>query len=174
MKKWSGSDWLQLAEGVLLILLGVGILLNPGKILSGFIMICGVAAVITGVLDIVHYVRIEHFTGMGPILSFVSGMLSVMVGIMLLAHPGAGKWVLAVLFPLWFIAHCISRLAMLSAARLFMSRGKYYFRLVVDIIGLILGIAMLFDPVSALISLQWIAAAYLILLGFDCLATVIG
>ena len=160
---------LQLAEGVLLILLGLGVLFYPGRMLSGFIMICGGVAVVTGILDIVHFVRVERYMGFGPVLSMVSGTLSVMTGIMLLAHPDAGKWVLAVLFPIWFIAHCISRLASLNSSRFFMSRASYYCRLVLDSLGLILGFCMLFDPITSLVSLQYIAAAYLILLGIDCL-----
>lgn len=63
-----------------------------------------------GIVDILLYVRVERFTGFGPIVSLISGALSVMTGVMLLVYPNAGKWVMSLLFPLWFLAHCIGRL----------------------------------------------------------------
>lgn len=169
MRNRQGAGWLQLAEGILLIALGLGVLLFPGRLLSGFIMICGAVALVTGILDIVHFVRTECYGGIGSVLSVLSGSLSIMTGIMLLAHPEAGRWIVAVLFPVWFIAHCVSRLAALQVSRFFMSRTGYICRLVLDILGLMLGIGILFDPITSLISLQYLAAAYLILQGIDCL-----
>ena len=45
--------------------------------------------------------------------------------------PGTGSWAMAVLFPLWFIAHCISRLTHLPVIRLTVGTGYYYFSLIV-------------------------------------------
>ena len=88
---------------------------------------------------------------------------------MLLVYPNAGKWVLSLLFPLWFIAHCISRLAGLNAVSFFAGRVAYWFTLILNILGLILGAMMLFDPWVSLLSLQYIVAFYLVLLGADCI-----
>ena len=46
----------------------------------------------------------------------------------------------------------------------------YYFTLVVNIIGLILGFLMLFQPILTLLSASYIAGMYLILLGVDGIA----
>ena len=107
--------------------------------------------------------------GKSSLLSLISGALSVMAGVMLLVYPNAGKWVLSLLFPLWFIAHCISRLAGLNAVSFFAGRAAYWFTLILNILGLILGAMMLFDPWVSLLSLQYIVAFYLVLLGADCI-----
>ena len=74
---------------------------------------------------------------------------------------------LSLLFPIWFIAHCISRLSHLGMVRYFSGSAMYYISLVLNIIGLILGIMMVFHPIIALFSIGYIVGAYLILLGID-------
>lgn len=167
MRKRSGFGWLECILGILLIILGIFTFANPHKTLTGIIVIYGVLAVVMGITDILLYVRIERYTGFGPIVSLISGILSVMSGMMLLAYPNAGKLILSLLFPIWFIAHCISRLSHLHTIRLTAGNLTYYFTLALNILGLALGFMMMFRPVVSLISVSYIVGAYLILLGID-------
>lgn len=114
MKRRSGFGWLELAVGVLLIVLGVLVFTKPDIALTSMIFAYGVAAVIMGIADIMLYIEVERYIGIGPVLSLISGILSVMSGVMLVACPGAGVIVLTVLFPIWFMAHCVSRLTHLE------------------------------------------------------------
>ena len=169
MKKWSGFRWFEFAEGVLLVLLGIFTLARPASALTGFIVAYGAVAVIMGVADILLYVRIAHFTGFGPIVSLLSGTLSVMAGVMLLVYPNAGKLILSVLVPLWFLAHCISRLSNLNKIRFFAGEFPYYFTLILNVLGLALGGLMILNPWISLLSVPIIIGIYLLLLGVDCL-----
>ena len=90
-----------------------------------------------------------------------------MAGIMLLAYPAAGTLALTLLFPIWFIAHCISRLAHLRHIRLMAGGGMYTFTLAINIIGLILGIMMVLQPLFTLATIWYFASFYLLLLGID-------
>ena len=63
---------------------------------------------------------------MGPAISLVTGILSVMSGVMLLVYPGAGALVLTLLFPIWFIAHCISRLSHLHHIRIGRRKRRFF------------------------------------------------
>lgn len=167
MRRRSEFNWLELLEGVLLILLGIFSFARPGSALTGVVIIYGLIAMITGIVDIVLYVRIERHTGFGPTISLISGILSVMAGVMLLCYPNAGTWILTLLIPIWFIAHCISRLSHLGLLRLLAGRACYYFTLIVNIIGIILGCLMICNPWFTLMSVDWIISLYLILLGID-------
>ena len=169
MKKRSGFGWLELIEGILLILLSIYTIVRPDRALTGWIVLYGLIAVIMGVADILLYIRVERFTGFGPIVSLVSGALSVMTGVMLLVYPNAGKWVMSLLFPLWFLAHCISRLAGLRTVRLLTNRFTYWFTLVMNVLGLVLGVMMLARPWVSLLSLEYLVSFYLMLLGVDCI-----
>ena len=167
MRRRSGFGWLELVIGILLIVLGVLVFAKPDLALTGMVFVYGIAAVIMGVADIILYIQVERYTGLGPMLSLISGVLSVMSGMMLMVYPRTGVLVLTVLFPIWFIAHCIARLAHLSHIRFVAGSGIYYFTLIVHIIGLFLGVLMVFDPLFTLTTIRCFAGAYLLLLGID-------
>lgn len=167
MKKRSGFGWLELVIGVLLIVLGVYTFLNPSQALTGMVFVYGIVAVIMGISDIILYVRLERYAGVGPILSLVTGILSIMTGVMLFVYPRSGVLVLSFLFPIWFIAHCISHLCHLPHIRLVVGNGMYYFIIIVNIIGIILGLMMILRPLFSLVIVGYFAAMYLILLGIE-------
>lgn len=167
MKKRSGFGWMELIIGILLVLLGIMSILRPGSILTWVVVIYGLVAILTGIADIIFYCKMDQFTGFGPTISLISGILSVMTGFMLLVHPGAGKWALAVLFPIWFMAHCISRLSHLTFIHRLTGPGSYYFTLISNIIGIVLAFIMLLMPDITYLSLGIIIGVWLILLGID-------
>ena len=105
--------------------------------------------------------------GFRPAVSLISGIFSIMAGVMLLVYPGAGRWVMVLLLPLWFIAHCVSRLSHLNFIRVTAGEIYYWFALIVNIIGIILGIMMIARPMLSLFSAGFLIGTYLILLGVD-------
>ena len=174
MKKLSAFGWLELIGGILLIILGIWVFLNPQVAVTGMVFAYGLAAVVMGVADIIMYIRVERYIGFGPVISLVSGILSVMSGVMLLVYPSAGAVVLTLLFPIWFIAHCISKLAHLPHIRMTAGDGMYVFTLVVNIIGLILGCMMFISPLFTIETICYFASIYLILLGIDSVAMAVS
>lgn len=166
-KRYSNFGWMELAVGILLVALGVFTFMRPGAALTGAMMLYGVLAVVTGIADIILYVRMEKYTGFGPVVSLVSGILSVMSGVMLFVYPGAGRWIFSLLFPIWFIAHCISRLSRLNTIRVVAGNFYYYFTLTVNILGILLGFFMILLPWISILSAGMIISIYLILLGID-------
>ena len=88
---------------------------------------------------------------------------------MLLVHPEAGAFVVSVLFPIWFIAHCVSRLTHLNIIRFTCGNFYYWFTLIVNMIGIILGAMMMFRPALAAYSADYLISIYLLLMGVDSL-----
>ncbi|MDD5804723.1 HdeD family acid-resistance protein [Blautia sp. HCP3S3_H10_1] len=166
MRRRSRYGWLELIEGILLILLGIYTLFNPGDMIRGITFIYGILAVITGISDIVFYAKTERYIGFGPTIALVSGILSILAGLMLLMYPNAGELIMTLLLPIWFIAHSVSRLTHLPLVRLAGS-FFYYFTMIVNIMGIILGCLMIIWPAIALFSAGFIIGFYLILLGID-------
>lgn len=167
MRRHTGYGWLELVVSVLLIVLSIFTLINPGLALSSLVFLYGIMALMTGIEDIVLYIRVARFTGFGPIVALISGILSAMSGVMLLVYPDAGRLVLSMLFPIWFIAHCVARLAHLSAIRALAGRGVYWLTLAVNVLGIIMGVMMIVHPMLAIISTSYIIGLYLLLLGID-------
>ena len=174
MRRRSGFGWFELVIGILLVILGLFTFIRPGSVLTGIVIAYGVIAVVTGIGDIVFFVRAERFTGFGPAVSLVSGILSIMAGIMLLVYPSAGKWVMVLLLPIWFIAHCISRLSNLRIIRITAGDFYYYVTLIVNIIGIVLGCMMIIWPTLSLFSIGFLIGTYLILLGIDSIVIAVS
>lgn len=170
MNRKSVFEWCELIVGMLLIILGIFTFARPESALTGAVVIYGIVAVIVGIKDIVVYARVTRFTGFGPMLSLIAGIMSVMCGIMLISNPNLGKWALTILLPVWFIAHCISGLIHTNIIGLTGRGFYYYFSLILNILGLILGIVMLFSPVLSFITVHaicYMAAVYLVLFGIE-------
>ncbi|MGM9664685.1 MAG: HdeD family acid-resistance protein [Eubacteriales bacterium] len=173
MKRHSGFDWVEFIIGILLIVLGIFTFIFPGSMLTSAVVIYGIIAVIMGIADIVVYVKLTHFTGFGPILSLVSGIMSIMCGTLLIANPNIGKWALTILMPIWFIAHCISGLTRAQLVHLQGKRVYYYLTLITNIIGLILGFLIIFSPSLSFLTIRiitYIAAAYFVMSGIERVA----
>lgn len=160
-------NWVQLIIGILLVIFGVYTLINPGRTLKWIVILYGVLAVLTGISDIVFYVKAERYTGFGPVVSLISGIFSIMAGVMLLVYPNAGKWVMIMLIPIWFIAHCVSRVAHLGTVRYVINRSYYHFSLVMNIIGIVLGCMMIIWPSILLFSAGVLIGIYMIIQGID-------
>lgn len=173
-RKRSGYSWFELIIGILLIVLGIATFLRPDRTLKIIVIFCGVLAIATGISDIVFYVKTARFTGFGPMISLVTGIFGVMVGAMLLVYPDSGMWTMLLLLPVWFIAHCISRLTHLSILKITGGKFWYYFSLVANIVGIVLGILMIVRPVVSLYTSGVIIGIYLIVLGIDSIVTASG
>ena len=170
MKRKNGFGWSELIVGVLLILLGIFAFIRPESMLTGAVVIYGVIAIVMGIEDLVVYARLSRFISFGPMLSLISGILSVMCGVMLIANPNVGKWALTILLPIWFIAHCISELTRTNLIRLIGNPFYYYFSLILNILGLVLGFVMIFSPALSFVTLRsicYMVAIYLILFGIE-------
>lgn len=167
MRKKNAYGWSELITGILLIVLGIMTISRPFNVLSGIVSVYGILAIITGIIDIVFYIKTEQRTGFGPTVSLVTGIIGIFAGVLLLFRPGIGSWTLIMLFPLWFIAHCISRLTHLPMIRYTAGTGYYYFSLVINIIGLIMGFIMIINPMVSLFSVGYLIGGYLIPSGID-------
>ena len=169
MRQRSSYGWLGLIVGILLTVLGIYSFCRPVDYLTTLIVIYGIAALITGIADIVFYCKMERHIGFAPTVSLATGVLGVMAGLVLMVHPGAGRWAIGLLFPLWFIAHCISRLTHLSVVRFIAGTTFYIFDMIINILGIVLGILMLLTPQVTLMSMNLVIGFYLLLLGLDCI-----
>ena len=105
MKRHTGYGWLELIEGILLIILGALAIASPGGILRWITIFYGVMAIVTGITDIIFYAKSERYIGFAPCVSLAAGVISVITGLALMAYPHIGELVVTLLLPLWFIAH---------------------------------------------------------------------
>ena len=97
-----------------------------------------------------------------------------MAGFMLTAHPEAGNWALAMILPIWIIAHCISRLSHLQYMKMHYGMTYYTISLILNILGLLVGILLIFRPMITIFSMGVLVGAYLILEGIECIVAAVN
>ena len=158
--------FVEILEGVLLVMLGVATMLRTEQVLDSLTLIFGILAVITGLADVMFYIRLERHTGFRPAVSLVSSILSIMLGCALIAHPNVGTGIMLIIFPIFIIAHCIARLTHLNIVRYVAGEVSFWLTLISNTVGLILGVILLFDPALSA-ALGVILGVDLILLGIE-------
>lgn len=174
MKRKTEFNWLELLVGIIFILIGIYTFMNPGLTLTGFVIAYGILAVISGIADIAFYVQLDRHTGFGPTASLLMGILNVLLGFFLIINSDFGVVAAAILFPIWFISHCLGKLLNVNFIRIFGGRVQYWVALIVNIIGIILGFLMLFNPFASAVSMVYISGFYLLLVGIGSVVAAFG
>ena len=90
MKNRKTLGWGELILGILLIILGIYTFINPSGAIRGVTFIYGLVALITGIIDIIFYIKLEERTGTSPVLSLVGGIISIIAGFLILFNLGIG------------------------------------------------------------------------------------
>lgn len=165
MKNRSAFSWVDFGMGMLFLALGIVLLLSPQLVLSGMVVVLGIAVIISGLADIVLYARLRGNDGFDMTPSLVTGIVGVAAGVLLLLYPVVGKWVFNIVIPLWFIVRCISRIAGFGILRLVAGRAISLIMLCLNILGLLLGIVMLFNQALFTMSLGVLVALDLMIMG---------
>ncbi|MBM7617318.1 uncharacterized membrane protein HdeD (DUF308 family) [Weissella uvarum] len=160
-----GFDIFSLVLGILALVLAFVVLEHPGVSLTVLIIIIGIFMVIDGIL---HFSQRSSLRRMGMestgMLTFLA-VLDIIAGILVIFWPQSFGAIYVWIFVA--IGMVLDSLFELWAAKYVKSAGKgyYWFIVVMAIIGLILGIVMLFSPAFGLSFVVALLAAYLLVFG---------
>ena len=159
-----------LIAGILFILMGIGSFAYPVDATLWLSLLFGILMIVTGISDIVMYSRLSKSGMPGSVVSLISGILCVITGVLVLFNPFVGVFTLMILFPIWFMFHCISRISVVTAMKDSISGGRYALALVLNIIGIVLSFILMINPAYSLLSLSWISSIIMIIIGIDSIA----
>lgn len=172
MNKRTAFDWSEFIIGILMIVMGVVTFVRPTLTVTTMVVLYGLIAIIMGICDIVIYVRGERYVGFGSMLTLIFGVISLLSGVMLISHPSTGRLLLLIIFPIWFISHCVSRISRLGIERFLMPKAMYWISLCINIAGIILGVLMIFSPAFSITGISVVVGIYLLLGGIDSIISV--
>ena len=100
-KQYRGGWWLLLIVGVLSVVAGVIILFKPSESLPTLAVIAGIFLLLDGILELVDsFMRSTPNRGLVALI----GVLSAIVGVLLIRHPIGGVAAVALLIGIWLIA----------------------------------------------------------------------
>ena len=150
--------------GLLAVILGVVILVWPGKSLLGAAVLFGVYLVVSGLILVFLAFSLPLAAGGSRFLYFLAGAASIVLGILAFRHFGEGYAVL--LLAIWvavgFIFQGVSSVAAAVSHPGFPGRGWAIF---FGVISLIAGIVVLAYPFDSIYTLMLVVGIWLIVLG---------
>jgi uncharacterized membrane protein HdeD (DUF308 family) len=94
--------WALLAEGILSIIFGILVFVWPAITAFVFLIVIAVWAVITGITEIV-YAAMHWKQGSGKWLILITGIISIILGAIILAQPAAGLLALVIFIEAYLI-----------------------------------------------------------------------
>lgn len=151
-----GFGWEFLFLGILFIIVSLVAFGNPMGSLEALAIVFGVMAIVSGVWFILNR--------FGSMARLAVGVLEILLGLLLIFYPGLGATVIALAFAVWFIADSISNLSLLNFYRS-IGPGYYWFMLVVNILGIVLGVLMFIQPVISILTLSFLVGFYFMMVG---------
>jgi uncharacterized membrane protein HdeD (DUF308 family) len=158
----TGGWWLFALVGVLSIAAGVIVLFKPGDSLATLAVIAGIFLLLDGLLELTA--ALFHGTQSRGMVALL-GVLTAIVGVLLIRHPIAGVAAVALLIGIWLITIGVVRFV--AAFELAESRG---WNIVVGLIELIAGIAIIADPNIGFATLALLVGVAFILNGMGLTA----
>ncbi|MTD40336.1 hypothetical protein GIX45_17270 [Erwinia sp. CPCC 100877] len=162
--KRNGIDWGSLILGILFVLTALVSFQDPAGNLLALVLVFAIFAILKGIFEIFVRNRMKELTGYKAYAPIVLGVVDIIVGVYLLFNPTIGVAALPFVFALWFIFDSVFSLFTLDLAKS-VSNGYFWFKLIVDVLGVILGIMLFFHPLSSALTLSFLVGFYFMLYG---------
>jgi uncharacterized membrane protein HdeD (DUF308 family) len=134
----TGGWWLFMLIGFLGMAVGVTILAKPGDSLSTLAVIAGIFLLVAGILELIA--ALLHGTQSRGMVALL-GVLTSIVGVLLIRHPIEGVTAIALLIGIWLIA--VGVLRCVAAFEVSLYRG---WNILVGVIELVAGIVIVSSP----------------------------
>ncbi|MBC1737032.1 HdeD family acid-resistance protein [Listeria seeligeri] len=160
---------LVLLAGIAMIVLGIWFLFHPGISLLTSTLMFGFLLLISGIFHTVSYFSDKKLQKVsGWVLA--DGILSILLGFLLLFNEFAGTEVIVLLFGMWVLFAGIMRTIGAFTAKQNNIQGWGWI-LTVGIIGIVVGFIALFNPVVSAIGIVLIVGIFFIVQGISAIAT---
>lgn len=156
-------DWLSLLVGILMLLAGGYTLFAPLGVLLSLPLVLGVLAIAKGVQTLWLRHQVNEILVQKSSWLLWLGIIDIVIGLLFIIRMGLALDVIVFIFAVWFIFDAIFEI---MTARVFKAdKGYYWLLIILSVLGLILGIILLFNPLLASATLVWLIAFYLIFIG---------
>lgn len=156
--------WGSLLLGILFVLASLIAFRDPVGNLQALVMVFAIFAILKGLYEIFLRNSVHYFTGTKATMLIVVGVLDIIVGIFFLLNINLGVVALPIVFAVWFLVDSIFGLFTADIARQ-ISNGYYWFQIIVNVLGIIVGIMLLLNPLSAALTLSFLVGFYFMLFG---------
>ena len=162
-------DWISLITGICFIIVSFIAFKNPYASLASLVIYFGIIAIVKGVGGVLIYKKIKDFTRLNIKLFFWISIIDIILGLILLFNVESAVLIIPYVFSIWFIIDSINDISFGRYLR-FVPGGLYHLNIIINIITLILGIMMLYNPLRASFTVEFLIGMYLTISGVKYIA----
>lgn len=159
-----GFDWYSLLLGILFIFASLASFQDPASNLVALVVVFGVFAIIKGIFELFLRKKVREFTGFSATMPIIVGIFDIVVGVFLLFNISSGVAALPFVFAIWFLVDSFVALFSSSALKE-ISTGYYWFSIIINILGIVVGFMLLFNPLSSALTLSFLVGFYFMMFG---------
>jgi uncharacterized membrane protein HdeD (DUF308 family) len=102
-RRTDSTWWLPLLLGIVSVAAGIGAIVYPGLTTLALVLVMGANAIVTGALDIAIAIRLRRVLRGGWLMA-LSGIVSILFGVLVFAFPGAGALAMVWLISFYALA----------------------------------------------------------------------
>ena len=159
-------NWISLLVGITLITGGFFALSEPAATFLTLAVMLGIAAIVRGLMLVATYYRIRDLTSFKAKVNLVIGLPLIVAGVVFLSKPSFAANVFAYIVAVWFIVDAFTNLFSTGILKS-VSTSLYYLSIALNILLLIGGAVLLYNPVIAGLSVSLIIGISLLASGTE-------
>jgi uncharacterized membrane protein HdeD (DUF308 family) len=164
-KSW-GFDWPLFLSGIIFLIAGLFLVAQPSASLVSIVLIFGIMAIVQGISWLGNFFHYRDYVNGISFFVIIAGVLDILIGIIFITKIYVGAIVIAYVFATWFLIDSIIGIVVASHLRNF-GKGYFWVSLILDILGVVVAIMMLFNPLSSLLTMTMLLSIYFIIFGVN-------
>ena len=170
-KTWKSIWWIPLTKGILATIAAVMAVLWSHQTMTALVVIVGIYAIIGSVMTLINAQALHGMAGTGLMRGW--GIIGIIIGLILIIHPGFSLHVIAILIGVWLVLLGVAATAFALPMRLITQKAWGW--MLGGGIGLfVLGIVILVHPGFGVVAMSWLLALGVLLYGLANLAIAVG
>lgn len=158
------TNWLSVILGVLFFIVAFIAFKNPVTTLSSLVIYFGAIAIVKGVMGLLSVSKIKKLSTISITPLLVISILDIILGLIIMFNFKITFLSLPYLFGIWFILDAMQDLIYGKYLKGF-GNGLYGMNIFTSILNIILGVLMIFNPLSAYVTIVYLIGINFIIWG---------
>lgn len=158
--------WSSLLIGILFAIIAILAVSFPVQNIYAITWLIGIFFIANGIMELFFRRLTKAFVGISSGWILLLGILNIIFGILLIIFPGAGSTFIIYLFAFWFIFSSVLGIFVVTPEER-TSKWYHFFSVLVNIIGVIAGIILLFNPLLGAFAVSFFVSVMFLLIGIN-------
>lgn len=158
--------WSSIIIGILFVIVAILAVSFPIQNIVAITWLIGIFFIANGIMEIFFRRLTKAFVGISGGWTILLGILNVIFGLLLIIFPSAGSTFIVYVFAFWFIFSSVLGIFVVTPEER-TSKWYHFFSVLINIIGVIAGIILLFNPLLGALAVSFFVGVMFLLIGIN-------